>query len=115
MRSAASRLIGRRFSRFAFPDEIVPWFKPLESVIDSKHNKEASAEGRMFQLVDELRVEPSSPFPTPPRKEAHVSAPQDVRGTGPVRRSLHARSRRTRPPLENAYVPECTLPETEPG
>jgi hypothetical protein len=64
--SRASRLIGRKFSRFAFPDDVVRWFRPLESLADSKHDKPSSAEGRMFQKVDELRVQTATSWSRPP-------------------------------------------------
>lgn len=32
--------IGRWFSRFAFPNEVVPWFRPLQEVIRSKYNRD---------------------------------------------------------------------------
>jgi len=33
------RAVGRRFGRFPFPDEVVPWLRPLEVVMQSKHDK----------------------------------------------------------------------------
>jgi hypothetical protein len=49
------RDIGRRSTRFAFPDDVVPWFKPLVEAAYSR--KPTGAEGRVFEKVAELRVE----------------------------------------------------------
>lgn len=52
-----SLAIGRWFSRFAFPDEIVPWLRPLLSVIREKYSKSQSPLGRILEDVVEIRVE----------------------------------------------------------
>ncbi len=49
--------VGRWFGRFAFPDEVVPWLRPLEQVVRSKYCKPESALGRVLQDVVEFRVE----------------------------------------------------------
>lgn len=49
--------VARKFGRFAFPDEVTPWLKPLEEVVASKARKSASPEGRALEAVVELRVE----------------------------------------------------------
>ena len=49
--------VGRRYSRFAFPDSVVHWLQPLEEVAQSKSRKETSPEGRVFAKVQQLRVE----------------------------------------------------------
>lgn len=54
--SEFGKLVGRKFSRFAFPDEVVYWLKPLQEVAASKYDNPASAEGRLFNQVRELRV-----------------------------------------------------------
>jgi len=54
--SRFARLVGRKSSRFPFPNDVTYWFKPLEDVAASKHDKLLSAEGRVFNLVEELRV-----------------------------------------------------------
>jgi hypothetical protein len=48
--------VGRRFSRFAFPDEVVPWLRPLQSIAESKAPKESSPIGWAFQQVASLRL-----------------------------------------------------------
>lgn len=55
------RAVGRRFSRFAFPDEVVPWLRPLEVVIQSKHDKQESAVGRAAQKLASIRVAAEPP------------------------------------------------------
>lgn len=52
-----SLAIGRWFSRFAFPDEIVPWLRPLLSLIREKYRKPQSPLGRILKDVVEIRVE----------------------------------------------------------
>jgi hypothetical protein len=49
--------IGRWFSRFAFPDEVVPWLDPLLTTIRHKYDKPGSALGRALADVVEFRVE----------------------------------------------------------
>jgi hypothetical protein len=49
--------VGRKFSRFAFPDEVVPWLQPLQAVVRSKSTKPDSPEGIVFGRVAELRIE----------------------------------------------------------
>ncbi|WP_237506608.1 hypothetical protein, partial [Streptomyces sp. SID8380] len=49
--------IGRRFSRFAFPDEVVPWIRPLQALVESKVSKEASPIGWALSKVASLRLE----------------------------------------------------------
>jgi len=44
----------------------VRWFRPLESVADSKHDKSSSAEGRAFNKVEELRVKAANSWSTSP-------------------------------------------------
>jgi hypothetical protein len=56
IRSFALR-IGRRFGRFPFPDEVVPWLRPLQDTVEDKYDKPNSALGRALQEVVELRVE----------------------------------------------------------
>lgn len=49
--------IARKFGRFAFPDPVAPWLRPLEDVVASKARKPNSPEGRAVEQVVELRVE----------------------------------------------------------
>ncbi|MGA7088924.1 MAG: hypothetical protein WB116_11745 [Candidatus Dormiibacterota bacterium] len=59
-------LVGRRFSRFPFPDEIVPWLSPLADVIDSKASREASGESFAIKDIVEFRIESVSGWQAPP-------------------------------------------------
>jgi hypothetical protein len=59
------RAVGRRFGRFPFPDEVVPWLRPLEVVMQSKHDKN-SPEGAAMRDVVELRVEAVGGWQNPP-------------------------------------------------
>jgi hypothetical protein len=59
------RAVGRRFGRFPFPDEVVPWLRPLEVVMQSKHDKN-SPEGAAMRDVVELRVEAVGGWQDPP-------------------------------------------------
>lgn len=49
--------VGRWFSRFAFPDDVVPWLNPLIELIRTKYKKPASPLGRVLAEVVEFRVE----------------------------------------------------------
>lgn len=49
--------VARRFGRFAFPDEVVPWFRPLQKLAEEKSRKPNSPLGKMFGEIVELRVE----------------------------------------------------------
>lgn len=49
--------IGRRFSRFAFPDEVNPWLRPLSSEIRKKYDRVTSPLGRALQELVEVRIE----------------------------------------------------------
>ena len=59
-------LIGRRFSRFPFPDEVVPWLAPLIEVIESKVPKASSGEALALGQVEEFRVEAKNGWSVPP-------------------------------------------------
>jgi hypothetical protein len=58
--------VARRFGRFAFPDEVVPWLSPLETVIASKAARPLSPEGIALQDVIELRIESSNGWQAAP-------------------------------------------------
>ncbi|MFF3879170.1 hypothetical protein [Streptomyces sp. NPDC001978] len=49
--------IGRRFSRFAFPDEVVPWLRPLQKLVEGKDGKLDSPVGWTLDHVVSLRLE----------------------------------------------------------
>jgi hypothetical protein len=61
-----ARAIGRRFSRLALADEVVPWFSPLLDVIKSKHDKPSSPLFRALEAVTEFRIESMSGVWEPP-------------------------------------------------
>ncbi|WP_157431863.1 hypothetical protein [Actinomadura hibisca] len=51
------RAVGRRFSRFPFPDEIYSWIRPLQELLQSKAAKRASPIGKIMDSVTTLRLE----------------------------------------------------------
>lgn len=57
--------VGRRFSRFPFPDEVVPWLAPLQGIVKDKVDKTSSPIGRLLEHVAEFRVE-STDWHLPP-------------------------------------------------
>jgi hypothetical protein len=64
--------VGRRFSRFPFPDMLYPWLRPLQDSIRDKYDNENSALGRAMQRVVELRVEAISWHVSPLDLTLHV-------------------------------------------
>ncbi|MGK9148259.1 hypothetical protein KXS11_11590 [Plantibacter flavus] len=48
--------VGRRFSRLALPDEVVPWLKNLSDLVISKAGKATSPLGRAIEAISEIRV-----------------------------------------------------------
>ncbi|WP_282206273.1 hypothetical protein [Kitasatospora fiedleri] len=58
--------IGRRFSRFAFPDSVVPWIRPLRAIVESRHGKAASPAGWALDRVATLRLESFNGWIEPP-------------------------------------------------
>lgn len=59
------RRVARRFGRFPFPDEVVPWFSPLTDVVASKYDK-ATGEAHALEQVVEFRVEAAGEWTAPP-------------------------------------------------
>lgn len=57
--------IARRFGRFAFPDEVVPWLTPLTDIVTSKYGKD-TGEALALEQVVELRVEATDGWADPP-------------------------------------------------
>ena len=49
--------IGRRFSRLALPDEVVPWFDPLSAIAEKQYDKPNSPIGRALGAIQEFRVQ----------------------------------------------------------
>jgi hypothetical protein len=60
------RGVARRFGRFAFPDEVVPWLTPLSEIVTSKYGKASSGEARALESVVELRIESGNGWESPP-------------------------------------------------
>ena len=58
--------VARRLNRFAFPDEVTPWLRPLEEVLQSKSLRPTSPEGQGLQCVTQFRVESQGGWVTPP-------------------------------------------------
>ena len=61
-----AQAVGRRFSRFAFPDNVVPWLHPLEEVANSKAQNPASPLGKAFAKIIGLRIECENGWDSPP-------------------------------------------------
>lgn len=61
-----ARDVARRFARFAFPDEVTPWLRPLETVMAAKARRPTSPEGKLLQQVLELRIEAGRGWADPP-------------------------------------------------
>lgn len=61
-----AQAIGRRFTRFPFPDELHPWLRPLEEVLQSKAAKPLTPEGRALSSVEEIRIEADNGWENPP-------------------------------------------------
>jgi hypothetical protein len=61
-----ARRVARRFGRFAFPDEVVPWFAPLSDIVIDKYGKSTTGEAFAFAQLIELRVEATGGWISPP-------------------------------------------------
>jgi hypothetical protein len=57
--------VARRFGRFPFPDEVVPWLTPLTDVVTGKYGK-VTGEALALEQVVELRVEATGGWAAPP-------------------------------------------------
>jgi hypothetical protein len=57
--------VGRRFERFPFPDDVTPWLRPLEALIQNKHERN-SAEGVVLRDIAELRIEAAEAWAVEP-------------------------------------------------
>ncbi|MEU2620893.1 hypothetical protein ABZ642_22615 [Streptomyces sp. NPDC007157] len=58
--------VGRRFSRFAFPDEVVPWLRPLQKIVEGKDGNLDSPVGWALDHVVSLRLECEEGWKTTP-------------------------------------------------
>lgn len=54
---AFGRLVGRRFSRFPFPDVLAQWFEPLKKHVSTKSLNPNTPEYESFGRVVQLRIE----------------------------------------------------------
>lgn len=63
---ALAQAIGRRFSRFAFPDDIVIWLNPLRRLTQSKSGKPESPEGKALTKIRQIRVRSEEGWTTRP-------------------------------------------------
>jgi hypothetical protein len=55
--SVFGRAVGRKFSRFPFPDEIHPWIKPLRELLQSRAGRETSPLGQIIESIAAIRLE----------------------------------------------------------
>lgn len=67
--------IGRWFSRFAFPDEVVPWLRPVLGLIRDKYDRPDSPLGKLLNRIVEFRVEASDWQVRPLDLTLHVVVP----------------------------------------
>lgn len=61
-----ARAIGRRYSRFAFPDDVNDFFRPLKDLAQEKAGKPNSAAGAAFARVRQIRVRSGNGWEDPP-------------------------------------------------
>lgn len=69
--------IGRKFSRFPFPDEVQPWFRPLQEKITKGHGKESSL-GRLLRETVDLRIQSNDWNSTGMHLTIHVIVPSSL-------------------------------------
>lgn len=60
--------ITRWFGRFPFPDEVVPWLRPLEQVVREKYRKQSPLGELLREIVVEIRVEEAGQWTQTPYK-----------------------------------------------
>ncbi|MEV5194732.1 hypothetical protein AB0K86_19775 [Streptomyces clavifer] len=58
--------VGRKFSRFPFPDVVVEWIRPLQKIVKSKAPKVHTSEGWALEKVASLRLECEGGWSQPP-------------------------------------------------
>jgi hypothetical protein len=66
--------IGRWFSRFAVPDAVVPWLRPLQASVRSKYDRPNSALGQLLHRIAEIRIEANNWSERPVSLRLHVIA-----------------------------------------
>jgi hypothetical protein len=79
--------VTRWFGRFPFPDEVVPWLRPLEQVVREKYRKQSALGELLREVVVEIRVEEARQWTETPykicihtivRAEALPTLPDDI-------------------------------------
>jgi hypothetical protein len=79
--------VTRWFGRFPFPDEVVPWLRPLEQVVREKYRKQSPLGELLREIVVEIRVEEAGQWSQTPykidvhtivRAEALPTLPDDI-------------------------------------
>lgn len=68
--------VGRRFTRYPFPDHITPWVTPLRKEIQSKHSDPAKALGRALNVALQIRIESSGWDRSPMALSLHLILPR---------------------------------------
>jgi hypothetical protein len=64
-RRAFGRAVGRKFSRFPFPDEVSEQIAKLVDAIRDKHDRPASAIGRILKRIMEIRLQADTSWSDP--------------------------------------------------
>lgn len=90
--------ITRWFGRFPFPDDVVPWLRPLEHVIRDKYRKQSALGELLREVIVEIRVEELGQWSEPPyridvhtivRAEAMPTLPDAIPDMTDFVQSLH--------------------------
>lgn len=76
--SAFAARVARRFSRFPFPDDVQPSFRPLQREVRSKYQRQASPLGRALRRALELRIEADDWFSRPLNLTIHMIVASDA-------------------------------------
>lgn len=69
--------VGRKFSRFPFPDEVQPWFRPLQEKITKGHSKDSSL-GKILRETVDLRIQSNDWNASRMHLTIHVIVPSAV-------------------------------------
>jgi hypothetical protein len=69
--------VGRRFSRFPFPDEVQPYFRPLQDKVTGAHKKN-SAVGVLLRECVDLRIESTNWHDPPMQLTIHLIVPAAI-------------------------------------
>jgi hypothetical protein len=99
--------ITRWFGRFPFPDEVVPWLRPLEQVVREKYRKQSPLGELLREIVVEIRVEEAGQWSQKPykidvhtivRAEALPTLPGEVTEVTALLRRLRESDDSVKPP-----------------